>query len=378
MNEGKATRYHRLRRRARALGVVGGSATLVAFIWSGAPVLLRDGIERVVLPWVPEGLAPAAVVAAYVIALVVLAEGLAFPLAVYRGYWLERRFGLSASGLRQWLGDHAKATSVGLVLALGAAQVAYWALREMPQWWWLVTAAVFAVLTTALASLAPVVLFPLFYRFEPLAREPLAERLLALAERAGTRVLGVYEWHLGARSRTANAALAGLGPTRRILLSDTLLAEYSDDEIEVILAHELAHHVHGDIRRGLVLDAALTTVALLAAHLVLTFAWKALGLRGVADVAGLPVLVAVAAACSLALVPWLNAISRAHERRADRFALELTKNPEAFISAMKRLGQQNLAEERPSRLTEWLFHSHPPLAERIAEARTRAVPIESR
>lgn len=377
MNEGKATRYHRLKRRARVLGVVAGGAALVALISSGAPSSLRDLVEAVVLPWAPPASAPALVVAAYVVALVGLAECLAFPFAIYRGYWLERRFGLSTTDLRQWLGDHAKATAVGLVMGIGAAEVAYWALRVSPAWWWLITAAVFAVLTAVLASLAPIVLFPLFYRFEPLRRQPLAERLLALADHAGTRVLGVYEWHLGERSRTANAALVGLGPTRRILLSDTLLAEYSEDEIEVILAHELAHHVHGDIRRGLLLDAGLTTAALLAAHVALTFAWSPLGLSGMADVAGLPLLVAVAAGCSIAFVPWLNAISRAHERRADRFALDLTKNPEAFITAMKRLGQQNLAEERPSRLTEWLFHSHPPLAERIADARGWAVPVES-
>lgn len=378
MNEGKATRYHRLRRRARVLGVVVGGAALVGFLWSGGPVALRDLVEALVVPWAPIAWVPELVVAAYVVALVAVAELLACPFAAYRGYWLEHRFGLSRSTLRQWLGDHAKATLVGLVMGVVAAEIAYWALRAWPSWWWLITGVVFAVLTTALASLAPVVLFPIFYRFEPLGRRPLAERLLALAERAGARVLGVYEWHLGARSRTANAALVGLGPTRRILLSDTLLAEYTDDEIEVILAHELAHHVHGDIRRGLLLDAGLTLAALLVAHVVLTFAWTPLGLRGPDDVAGLPLLVAVAGGCSLALVPWLNALSRRHERRADRFALDLTQNPEAFITAMKRLGQQNLAEEQPSRLTEWLFHSHPPLAERIAEARGWGLPAEGR
>jgi STE24 endopeptidase len=182
-------------------------------------------------------------------------------------------------------------------------------------------------------------------------------------------VLGVYEWSLGDKSRTANAALVGLGPTRRILLSDTLLATYTPDEIEVIIAHELAHHVHGDIWKGVILEAAQTTVALLAAHAALVWWGPALGIPGVAAIAGMPLLCLVALGISIALAPLLLAQSRRHERRADRFALDLTLKADAFVSAMRRLGSQNLADEAPSRLVEWLFHSHPPLNDRIAAAR---------
>jgi STE24 endopeptidase len=223
-----------------------------------------------------------------------------------------------------------------------------------------------------LAQLAPVLLLPLFYRFTPLDRPALVDRLVSLAQRAGARVVGVFEWRLSDRTRKANAALTGIGRTRRIILSDTLLAEHSDDEIEVILAHELAHHVFHDIWSGLALETVLITVGFFLADRILTLFSTSFGLQGKTDVAALPLLVLTAGAVSLALLPLFNAYSRSHERRADRYALEMTRNVPAFISAMKRLAAQNLAEDQPSRLVEILFYTHPPIGARVAAARSWA------
>ena len=185
--------------------------------------------------------------------------------------------------------------------------------------------------------------------------------------------MGVYEWTLSDRTKKANAALAGMGNTRRILLSDTLLAEYSDDEIEVILAHELAHHVHKDIWTSVVCDMLLTFAGLFAAHHALLWAVPYFDLQGAADPAGIPILLLTAGAAGLAVKPLTNALSRSHERRADAYALRMTKNPPAFISAMRRLGQQNLAEENPSRLVQAFFYTHPPIKERLRAAQESAV-----
>jgi STE24 endopeptidase len=182
-------------------------------------------------------------------------------------------------------------------------------------------------------------------------------------------VLGVYEWGLGDKTRRANAALVGSGRTRRVLVSDTLLAEYSDDEIEVILAHELGHHAHRDMLTVLVLEALVIAGALGVAAVVQRTAGAAFGLIAPADVAGLPLLVLSGSAFVLVATPLVNWVSRHHERRADRFALDLTQRPAAFVSAMRRLGAQNLAETNPSTLSLWLFHSHPPVEQRIAAAR---------
>jgi STE24 endopeptidase len=208
---------------------------------------------------------------------------------------------------------------------------------------------------------------------KPLDRDALRARLIALAERAGARVLGAYEWGLGEKTKKANAALAGLGGTRRILVSDTMLAQFSDDEIEVVLAHEIAHHVHGDIWKGIAFHSTLIVAGFYLASLALHAMVGLAGLRGVDDVAGLPLLVLAAGAVSVVMVPAAHAMSRAFERNADRFALDLTRNPRAFISAMRRLGAQNLAEEDPSKIVQWLFYSHPPVRDRIAAAQSFSV-----
>lgn len=370
MNEDKATRYHRLKRRSSVAGVASGLAALAAFWLSGGSAWLRTAAETAVHALsLPGGVERSAVVGVYVLALCVGAELLAFPLAAYRGFVLERRYGLSPQPFARWCADHVKASLLGTVLAVAAALVGYAAMDRSPRWWWAFTALVFSAASVAIAFAAPVLLFPLFFKFRPLEREQLVQRLIRLASKVGAPVLGVYEWSLGERSRTANAALVGIGGTRRILVSDTLLAAYSDDEIEVILAHELAHHVHGDLWKALAVDAALLLGALGFVHVMLQVVPSLGGVRGAADVAGLPVVLLAAAAWSMVTLPAVNGLSRAHERQADRFALDLTRNPDAFISAMKRLGAQNLADEEPSPLVEWLFHSHPPLPRRLAAAR---------
>src|SRR5258707_7217266 len=146
-----------------------------------------------------------------------------------------------------------------------------------------------------------------------------------------------------------------------MLVSDTMLAHFSNDDIEVVLAHEIAHHVHGDIWKGIAFESALIVGGFYLAARMLAALAAPLGLAGVDDVAGLPLLLLAAGAVSLVMVPVAHAMSRAFERKADRFALDLTRNPSAFITAMRRLAAQNLAEEHPSRIVQWLFFSPPPL-----------------
>jgi STE24 endopeptidase len=294
------------------------------------------------------------------------------PIAWYAGFLLERRYGLSNERLAAWMRDRVKSQAIGLLLASGGTLILYGFITLSPRHWWLTAGVAFAALIVGLTQLTPVLLLPIFYRIKPLERESLRARLLALAERAGARVLDAYEWGLGDRTKKANAALAGLGSTRRILVSDTMLAEYSDEEIEVVLAHELAHHVHGDIWKGIVFESVLILAGVYLAARVLQTLASPIGLRDVADIAGLPLLLLASGAVSLVMQPVAHAMSRAYERSADRFALDLTRNPEAFVSAMRRLGAQNLAEEHPSKIVQWLFYSHPPLRERIDAAQTFA------
>lgn len=351
----------------------------MALAWAASilATLLATGSSLALRIWAQSiaGLAPTIwnaplAITLYVLGLLIITELAGLPFAFYSGYVLERRYGLSNERIGGWLKDQVKSAAVGFLLGAGAANLVYFFIRLSPSNWWLPAGAVFALVIVGLTNLAPVLLLPLFYRVKPLDREALRARLLRLAEKAGARVLGAYEWGLGAKTKKANAALAGLGGTRRILVSDTMLAEYSDEEIEVVLAHELAHHVHGDIWKGVVFESVLVLAGFYVAARLLNGFVGSLGLSGASDIAGLPLLLLAAGAVSVLMVPAANALSRAYERSADRYALELTRNPSAFISAMKRLAAQNLAEEHPTKIAEWLFYSHPPIRERIAAAQS--------
>ncbi|HUP38528.1 MAG TPA: M48 family metallopeptidase [Vicinamibacterales bacterium] len=364
MNEDKATRYHRLGRRAGVLSTLGTGVLLLVLLSSGASTALRAWAVSVAPT------APAVVVAVYVSVLALFFELATLPFSLYRGFLLERRFGLVTESMGHWLKDHLKAMLIGVVFAEIGAGFVYLALRNWPGAWWAIAGGGYSIVAVALVNLAPVILLPLFFTFKPLEKATLRDRLTVLAAKAGTRIMGVYEWTLSDRTKKANAALTGMGNTRRILLSDTLLAEYSDDEIEVILAHELAHHVHKDIWTSVLVDMALAFAGLFAAHLVLQRMVPIVNLQGVADPAGMPILLLTAGTIGVCVKPLLNAVSRSHERRADSYALKMTANPSAFITAMKRLGQQNLAEDSPSKLVQAFFYTHPPINERLRAAQS--------
>jgi STE24 endopeptidase len=257
---------------------------------------------------------------------------------------------------------------IGGALSLAAVEIAYGLIALTP-YWWLMAAGVFFVVQIALTAVVPIWIVPLFYRLSPLADAELRERLLALARRAHVDAVGVFVADQSRKSRTANAAVVGIGRTRRIIVFDTLLSGFTPEEIESVLAHELGHHVHGDIRRGLLVQGALLLVTARLAALGLDAGVPLLGLAGPADPAGLPWLALVLLGLGLIQLPLGNGFSRWIERQADDFALATTGNTPAFIGAMERLAQLNLAERRPNRLKEIVFYSHPALDRRIERAR---------
>ena len=304
----------------------------------------------------------------YVLMLLLISKLLSLGLDYY-AFHLEHRYQLSNQKLRAWAWDEVKAFLVTVVLASVLVELLYFIIRQYPQHWWVLAWAGFLGVVVLLAQLAPVALFPIFYKFEPLEDEELKLRLVRLGERAGTRVRGVYKWHLSEKSKKANAALTGLGNTRRIILADTLLSNYSADEIEAVLAHELGHHVHKHIVKGIAIQAGVTFVGFAAANWALHYAverWHAFDTLH--DFANLPLLILIFVVLSFLLMPGLNAFSRYNERQADRYAFENIGGVSPFISAMNKLAEQNLAERTPSRWVEWWFHSHPAIARRIAAA----------
>jgi len=358
----ESRRYNRIKRWLGVGDFIVGFGLLIVLLATGWTGALRDFAYR--------GASQNYTFAVflYVLMLMLISKVIGLPLEYYE-FRLEHRYHLSNQRMRSWLWDEFKGFFIGLVLATVVIELIYLLLRRDPEHWWLIAWAVFMGLFILLAQLAPVVLFPVFYKFEPLENEELKRRLIVLSERAGTRVRGVYKWHLSEKSKKANAALTGLGATRRIILADTLLDNYSDDEIEAVLAHELGHHVHRHILKSIFVQAGITLFGFWLANEVLRYAVERRNMFDtLSDFANFPLLILVSTVLSFLLMPALNAYSRFNERQADRYCFRSVASVEPFISSMNKLAEQNLAEKAPSRWVEWLLHSHPAITKRVAAA----------
>ena len=358
----QARRYNRVKRWLGVSDFVLGLVLLVALLVTGWSNSLRDLAYRAAFQNYT--------LAVFLYVLMLMTAGKLLGLGLeYYGFRLERRFQLSNQRLRSWVWDEFKAFLVGLVIATIFAELLYFILRQAPQYWWFIAWATFLMLFVLMAQLAPVVLFPIFYKFEPLKNEELKARLVRLSEQAGTQVRGVYQWKLSEKSKKANAALTGLGATRRIILADTLLDNYSADEIEAVLAHELGHHVHRHILKSIAVQAGITLMGFWAANWILHYTVDRIHMfETLSDFANLPLLALVSTVLSLLVLPALNAYSRYNERQADRYAFCSIPKVSPFISSMNKLAQQNLAERSPSKWVEWFFHSHPAISRRVAAA----------
>jgi STE24 endopeptidase len=362
MTDDLARRYQRAK---LAIGTIEIAISVVAallLIVSGWTIELRDFANAVTRA------GPAALCIYVLVALGALAV-LTAPLDFYSGFVLEHRYGLGRQTARSWAFDWLKMASLEMVLAIALVEIVYALIAVDPMLWWLFAGAALTLIAILLSYAAPVLILPLFARFKPLTDAGLRDRIMRLSERLGVRVGGVYVWGMREKTRKANAAVSGWGYSRRILVADTLLESHSADEIEVIIAHEIGHQVHGDIWRGIALQAVLTFAGFYALHVAFD-AWSGpLGFEGPGDIAGLPLLGLVAIALGAAALPLVNTFSRARERAADAFALRATGMAESFISAMEKLGRQNLSETRPHPLIEAVFHSHPSIEKRVAFAR---------
>ncbi len=354
-----AKRYARLMRRLSfvELAVVGTLLLVLVFGGVSARVSYFLSFPQ---PWAS---------ALYFVILVVGLGIIMMPLTYYQGFILPRRYGLSNQKLGAWLADRAKASALGVLLGLGIVIVVCWLLDRFSDFWWLWASMLLFLLILLLTRLTPTLLLPIFFKLEPLGDVELRQRLMNLAKRAHAQIAGVFTMDLSSKGTTANAMLAGLGKTRSIILSDTLLQQYTSEEIEVILAHELGHHLHRDIPKLIAVQAAMVLLSFYLADLVLKASLIPLDFQGIADVAAFPLLFLSLAAFGLIVTPFVNVYSRYIETSADEAALEMTADPGAFITAMTKLTDQNLAVADPSRWVEFLFYDHPPYTKRVGLAR---------
>ena len=367
----QAKQYARISRRMWLVDTLLSTLYLLAWLFFGWAKSLAGWLEKLTTnDWL--------LVLGFIIIFGGIASVLELPLSFYSGYVLPHRFGQSTQDLKSWVLDQLKGVMIGAPLGLVVVELVYLALRLTGGWWWLWTGAGMLLFSVILSNLAPILIMPLFNKFVPLGDEhaELAERLMKLAERAHTKVRGVFKFDMSKRTKAANAALTGLGNTRRIVLGDTLIKEFSPDEIETVLAHELGHHVHKDLPILLAFGTVMTLGGLYLASLGLNWAAGYFGFSGPADIAALPALGLVLGAFGLLTQPLDNAFSRWRERKADEYALQSTGNAQAFASAFVRLANQNLGEFDPEKWVVFMFYDHPPLGERIKMA-SDLMPIQN-
>jgi len=330
---------------------------LVVFLVSGASARLATFVSH---PWLATTIYAAAGI---------IGMKLAFlPLNWLGGFFLEHRYKLSNQTVGAWLWDEVKSLGLSLVLGVTVFDLMYWLLRVMGPWWWVAVGCFFLLFGVVLSALFPVLILPIFYKLKPLENESLTRKLSELAGRVGIKIVGVYRMGMSEKTRKANAAFAGLGATKRIILGDTLLEGFAEDEIEVVMAHEMAHYLHRDIWRLIGWSALTIFAGLWLTDAALRWLLPSFGFHAASELAAFPLLALCLFAFGLVTMPLNNAFSRWRERLADRTALELTRNPDGFIRAMRKLAEQNLADVSPHPLIEFLLHDHPSLARRISWA----------
>jgi len=327
-------------------------------IGSGWSVNLRNYTESVTGSWFLQ-------ISLYCIIFFGLVSVVTFPISYYEEYYLQKKYGLLKQRLGGWLIDEIKKTALSTLIGIPMIALVYQALRWQGDNWWILVSAGYFVLSLLAMVIVPVVIMPMFAKYTPIEDKELLDTLSELARKSNTEIKGIFRWGLAEKTSQANAALTGFGKTRRIIISDTMLDNYSSEEIETVLAHEMGHHINKDILRMLSIGTVITTISLYCSHLILKQASVLWGLKGLTDFANLPLLLIVLSAISLLVMPLINGYSRHREKHADLYSFKMTGKPMILASALQKLANQNLSDVSPPPLVEFIFHSHPSVTKRV-------------
>ena len=352
--QAKARRYSTIKRRLGLFELALSAALMSVLVFTSLSRYLSGFLD---LPAVLSALC-------YFLLLMVAYSLITAPLSYYAGLVLPRRYGLSRQNFKDWLADGLKSGVLSLALGMVIVAAVY-CLMSLSALWWLWAWVITMLISVVLSGLAPLVILPLFYKTRPLAEGELRDKLLELAAKAGLDINGIYAVEFSAKTSTANAALMGMGRTRRILLSDTLIDSYTTEEILTVMGHEMGHQRHRDTLRLFVFQGLMLLLTFYLAAALMGALAPALGYGGITDTAALPLLILIIAALGFITAPLLAVFSRYIERQADLYTLKLTDMPDAFISAMSRLTDQNLAEAAPPRWVEVLMDDHPSYRQRV-------------
>jgi STE24 endopeptidase len=344
------------------LGILEGALTFVislAFVISGLSLKLVESIGNSV----------SGLYGIFIIYVLLAGFGLGillFPLGYYKDFYLEHKYNLSNQTFFKWIFEDIKGLGISLLIGIPILLAFYYTLVQFGNLWWLPFAILLFIVSVILARVVPVFILPLFYKITPIDNEDLKYRITALAEEAGIKVADVYKFDMSKNTKKANAAFTGLGKSKRILLGDTLLENYNNDEIETVIAHELGHYKKKHIVKNIIIGtiASFLTLFIVAKLYYISLSW--FGFQNITEIAALPVLTLWAMLIGLVQSPLTNIISRKFEYQADEYAILSTGKAEAFKATLEKLTEQNLSDKDPHPFIEWFFYSHPSIKNRVA------------
>ena len=358
----KAKRYEAIKLIVGITESVLSFVVLLLFLLGGYSVQLRDYVQGITANPYWQFLLYSAILGAGLSVITV-------PFSFFSGFYLEHRYGLSNQTFFGWLWEKTKTFLVGLVVILPVALIFYFLLLHYPKTWWLWISIVLFIVSVILGRIAPQVILPLFYKFEPIDNPELKERMERLAKNANFRLQGVYRFNMSKDTKKANAAFTGMGKSKRIIIGDTLLENYSVDEIEAVFAHEVGHYWHKHLHKLLIWGTVETFVGFYLVALLYQWLLGLMGFHSPADLAALPLITLILTIYTLIVSPISNTLSRHFERQADRYAVEHSSDPLALATALEKLSAQNLTDAEPHPLVEFLFHSHPSVQSRVRMVR---------
>jgi STE24 endopeptidase len=287
------------------------------------------------------------------------------PINIYTGYYLEHKYNLSNQTFFKYFLENVKSMLVGLAIGIPILLLFFFIINRFDDLWWLVFASAMFLISVVLSQLFPILILPIFYKILPLEDEDLKTRIKNLAKDAGIKVENVFSFDMSKNTKKANAAFTGLGKTKRIILGDTLLNDYSKDEIETVIAHELGHYKHRHIIKNLIFGTVSSFLTFFIISILYKNSLSWFDFESITQIAALPLLSLWAMIIGLIQSPIGNILSRKYEYEADRYAIESTLKPESFINTLNKLTDQNLGDREPHPFVEWFFYSHPSIKNRI-------------
>jgi len=359
MNNSEAKKYNNIK---LSIGIIKAVATfllLLLFVWLGYSYRLEESI-RVYLG------NDYIVLLVFIFIIGVISSILFFPISYYVEFYLEHKYNLSNQSFWKWILEDLKETLVGSAIGIPILLLFYLILIKTGNLWWLPFGTLMFLVSVVLARVVPIFILPLFYKITPLEDEELKERIVNLSKTAGLKVENVFKFDMSKNTKKANAAFTGIGKSKRILLGDTLLENYTHDEIETVIAHELGHYEKKHIVKNLIIGTTASFVMFFLISFFYSISISWFGFNSIVQISALPLLILWGSLIGLILTPVTNIISRKFEFEADEYAVSKTGKKEAFINTLEKLTDQNLGDREPHKFVEWFFYSHPSIKRRIS------------